>query len=84
MLIFENTWEAIKILIFQPMNCIQDSIYLENIITINYQEDKIAVLFIKIQRGNYSQLETFLIAFLVLFWRSKELYCLKEFPRKRR
>lgn len=45
MLTFENAWEAIKILTFQPMYCIQDSVYLDNFFTINYREDEVSVLY---------------------------------------
>lgn len=43
MLTFENAWEVIKILTFQPMYCTPDSVYLDNF-TINYQEDEVLVL----------------------------------------
>lgn len=45
MLTFENAWEDIKILTFQPMYCIPDSIYLDNFFTINHQEDEVLVLY---------------------------------------
>ena len=44
MLTFENAWEAIKILTFQPMYCTPDSVYLDNF-TINYWEDEVLVLY---------------------------------------
>lgn len=45
MLTFENAWEDIKILTFQPMYCTPDSIYLDNFFTINHQEDEVLVLY---------------------------------------